>query len=105
MGAVPLEWYKDEEHIGYDVEGQRLEKRPQKDKLDKLLARNDGKGLTIYDDYNDEEITLTKEEIRMLQRIRKGTLWLPGGGPALVPPCWSVVWSPRLGGGGKAVAG
>ncbi|GAB4816894.1 hypothetical protein N2152v2_003940 [Parachlorella kessleri] len=72
VGEVPLAWYKDEEHIGYDVEGQRLEKRPQKDKLDKLLARNDGKGLTIYDDYNDEEITLTKEEIRMLQRIRIG---------------------------------
>ncbi len=43
MGDVPLVWYKDEEHIGYDVEGNRLERRPQRDKLDKLLARNDGK--------------------------------------------------------------
>lgn len=29
-------------------------------------------GLTLYDEYNDEEITLTKDEIRMIQRIRKG---------------------------------
>lgn len=43
VGDVPLEWYKDEEHIGYDVEGNKLERRPRKDKLDRLLARNDGK--------------------------------------------------------------
>lgn len=72
VGNVPLQWYKDEEHVGYDVEGNKLEKKARKDQLDKLLARSDGKGLTIYDEYNDEEITLTKEEIRMLQRIRKG---------------------------------
>jgi hypothetical protein len=27
---------------------------------------------TIYDDYNDEEIVLSKEEVRMIQRIRAG---------------------------------
>lgn len=27
---------------------------------------------TIYDEYNDEEITLTKEELRMIMAIRKG---------------------------------
>jgi ribosome biogenesis protein ERB1 len=40
-----------------------------------LLARNDvsGKSLrTIYDDYNDEEIVLSKEELKMIMRIRKG---------------------------------
>lgn len=27
---------------------------------------------TIYDPYNDEEITLSKEELGMIMRIRKG---------------------------------
>lgn len=27
---------------------------------------------TIYDEYNDEEITLSKEELRMIMAIRKG---------------------------------
>ena len=27
---------------------------------------------TIYDEYNDEEITLSKEELTMIMRIRKG---------------------------------
>jgi hypothetical protein len=27
---------------------------------------------TIYDEYNDEEVTLSKEELRMIMNIRKG---------------------------------
>ena len=41
IGAVPLEWYQDEEHIGYDVDGQKLEKKARRDRLEKLIARND----------------------------------------------------------------
>jgi ribosome biogenesis protein ERB1 len=69
-----LRWYKDEDHIGYDLEGQKLLRKARGDKLDALLARNDSsKALrTVYDEYNDEEITLTKEELNMVLRIRKG---------------------------------
>lgn len=42
VGEVPLEWYKDEEHIGYDKDGARIIKKGKRDKLDALLARNDG---------------------------------------------------------------
>lgn len=43
------------------------------DKLDELLARNDSsKGWrTIYDEYNDREITLSREEVRLILRIRQ----------------------------------
>lgn len=27
---------------------------------------------TVYDEYNDEEVTLTREEMQMIQRIRAG---------------------------------
>ena len=76
VGDVPLEWYKGEAHIGYDREGRRLDKRGGRDMLDKLLARADGGAgawRTVYDEYNDEEIVLSKEEMRMIQRIRAGT--------------------------------
>ncbi|KAL4425519.1 hypothetical protein ABPG75_009535 [Micractinium tetrahymenae] len=77
IGDVPLEWYQHEEHIGYDVEGRRLDKRPgnRKDRLDALIARADSTRdflRTVYDEYNDEEIVLSKEEMRMIQRIRAG---------------------------------
>lgn len=74
VGEVPLEWYSDEEHIGYDQEGDKIIKKDRKDKLDQLLERNDDSlaWRTVYDKYNDEEIVLSKEEIRMIQNIRAG---------------------------------
>uniref|UniRef100_A0A1D2A9E9 Ribosome biogenesis protein BOP1 homolog n=1 Tax=Auxenochlorella protothecoides TaxID=3075 RepID=A0A1D2A9E9_AUXPR len=74
VGNVPLEWYDAEEHIGYDKDGMKLVKKGRKDKLDTLLARNDSTKFlrTVYDDYNDEEIVLSKAEMRMINRIRTG---------------------------------
>ncbi|PNW76993.1 hypothetical protein CHLRE_10g417950v5 [Chlamydomonas reinhardtii] len=74
VGNVPLVWYKDEEHIGYDIEGARITKAQRKDRLQQLLDRNDSKKAlrTIYDPYNDEEVTLSKEELAMVMRIRAG---------------------------------
>ena len=74
VGAVPLEWYKAEKHIGYDREAKKLAKRERRDRLEELLARADsGAALrTIYDEYNDEEIVLARDEIALLQRIREG---------------------------------
>lgn len=41
IGDVPLEWYKDEEHIGYDIAGKKLKKKERQDKLDAFLASAD----------------------------------------------------------------
>ena len=38
IGKVPLEWYKEEEHIGYDISGKKIRKQPRKDKIDSFLA-------------------------------------------------------------------
>ncbi|PNH07892.1 Ribosome biogenesis protein BOP1 [Tetrabaena socialis] len=74
VGDVPLEWYAAEEHIGYDVEGKRIGKSTRVDRLQLLLDRNDSKKAlrTIYDPYNDEEISLSREELAMVMRIRNG---------------------------------
>lgn len=74
VGNVPLQWYKDEDHVGYDKAGQKLLRKERRDRLDALLARNDSakEWRTVYDEYNDEEVVLTKEEMEMVQRIRAG---------------------------------
>lgn len=74
VGAVPLEWYKDEDHVGYDAAGAKIARAQRGDALDALLARADGGAAarTIYDAYNDEEVVLSKEELGMLLRIRRG---------------------------------
>ena len=41
IGNVPLEWYNDYDHIGYDVTGKKIIKSAKGDKLDQLLARMD----------------------------------------------------------------
>ncbi|KMZ67822.1 putative Ribosome biogenesis protein bop1 [Zostera marina] len=74
IGDVPLEWYEGEEHIGYDKTGKKIKKQAKKDKLDSFLAGADNSGnwRKIYDDYNDEEIELTKEETKLIRKIIKG---------------------------------
>jgi ribosome biogenesis protein ERB1 len=73
-GDVPLEWYREEGHVGYDVDGGRLDRRARGDRLDAVLARADsGKALrTLYDEYNDEEIVLSRAELKMVRAIRSG---------------------------------
>ncbi|KAG0478999.1 hypothetical protein HPP92_013718 [Vanilla planifolia] len=74
IGDVPLDWYKDEEHIGYDITGKKIKKHARKDKIDSFLAGVDDtkNWRKIYDEYNDEEIELTKKEIKLIRRLVKG---------------------------------
>ncbi len=41
IGNVPLEWYEEYEHIGYDINGQKIFRKKQRDALDNLLAQHD----------------------------------------------------------------
>ncbi|KAL1537741.1 Ribosome biogenesis protein 1 [Salvia divinorum] len=71
IGDVPLKWYKDEEHIGYDLSGKKIKKKEKTSKLDSFLARTDDakSWRKIIDEYNDEEVNLTKEEINLIRRM------------------------------------
>lgn len=55
IGRVPLHWYDEYEHIGYDRDGQRILKGPAMDGLDTALAAKDDPNYmrTVYDAYND----------------------------------------------------
>ncbi|XP_022149038.1 ribosome biogenesis protein BOP1 homolog [Momordica charantia] len=74
IGDVPLEWYRDEKHIGYDISGKKILKKEREDKLQSFLASaDDSKNWRkLYDEYNDEEIELTKEEVKQIRRLLKG---------------------------------
>ncbi|XP_071697264.1 ribosome biogenesis protein BOP1 homolog [Rutidosis leptorrhynchoides] len=74
IGDVPFEWYNDEEHIGYDIAGRKIKKKERLDKLDSFLARTDDSKhwRKIMDDVEDEEVVLTKEDIKVIRRMLKG---------------------------------
>jgi hypothetical protein len=41
VGDVPREWYKDEEHIGYDIDGRKIKKRDREGRIDTFLKNLD----------------------------------------------------------------
>ncbi|XP_045817552.1 ribosome biogenesis protein BOP1 homolog [Trifolium pratense] len=73
IGEVPLKWYEDEPHIGYDIKGKKIKKKEKEDKLGSFLANvDDSKNWRkIYDEYNDEVVELTKDEIKIVRKLMK----------------------------------
>lgn len=39
MGNIPLSWYADCIHIGYDRDGNQIMKKPKKDEIDLFLEK------------------------------------------------------------------
>lgn len=37
VGNIPMEWYEDYPHIGYDIDGKKIMKPAKGDELDKFL--------------------------------------------------------------------
>jgi ribosome biogenesis protein ERB1 len=75
VGDVPMEWYKDEDHIGYDREGEKImRKHKPEDALDAYVDLNDNPDSwrTVYDPVNDEKVKLSMKECDMLRRIESG---------------------------------
>ena len=55
----PPHRYEDYDHIGYDVAGNKVEKRPQQSGLERAIAGMDDPELakrTVYDALNDREV-------------------------------------------------
>ncbi|RNF10615.1 ribosome biogenesis protein ERB1 [Trypanosoma rangeli] len=72
VGDIPLEWYKDEAHFGYDVEGRKLMKS-ERSALERLLeATDDPNALrTIYDALHDENKKLSNADLQMIFNLQR----------------------------------
>ena len=74
VGNVPMEWYKDEKHIGYGLDGKKILRRHNKDSLDRHIDKADDPEAwrSVYDEVNDEELRLTDAEVKLLKHLRSG---------------------------------
>ena len=72
VGDIPLEWYKDEGHVGYDVEGRKLMKK-ERSALQQLLDATDDPNAyrTIYDALHDEKKVLSNAELEMIFNLQR----------------------------------
>jgi len=73
IGNVPLEWYKDEDHVGYDLAGQKVMRTLKAGEIDALLESKDNPDAwrTIKDHKNQREVVLTDTDLEVIRRIRQ----------------------------------
>lgn len=74
VGNIPMEWYKDYPHLGYDWRGKRIIKPATPDEIEKFMQRIDSGGIrpVIFDEKTGREIALTPEDIDVIRRLRVG---------------------------------
>ncbi|CAO1615846.1 unnamed protein product [Jaminaea pallidilutea] len=76
VGNVPLEWYDDLPHIGYDVEGRKVMRPARGDELDKFLATvEDPSAWTSAEDkLTGNDVQLSSEELDIIRRLQRGEI-------------------------------
>ncbi|CAE7398295.1 bop1, partial [Symbiodinium sp. CCMP2456] len=72
IGNVPLEWYKDEDHVGYDIAGEKVMRTLSTGEIDALLESKDNPDAwrTVKDHKNQREVVLTDTDLEIIRRIR-----------------------------------
>ncbi|XP_064466486.1 ribosome biogenesis protein bop1-like [Ornithodoros turicata] len=74
IGNIPVEWYENYPHIGYDLDGKRILKPPKGDELDEFLKKMDDANYwrTVKDKSTGQQVVLTDEDVDLIQRLQHG---------------------------------
>lgn len=64
-GDVPTEWYREEEHVGYDADGRRILKRKWNDSIEHLLHMVDDPSYwrKVFDEREDKELAISQPQV------------------------------------------
>ncbi|EGZ28296.1 hypothetical protein PHYSODRAFT_248457, partial [Phytophthora sojae] len=79
IGNVPLRWYEDYDHIGYNVDGKKIMKSNNGDGIDNAIAAKDDPNYdrTVYDAYNDRKIVVSERDMEIIRRMQAGAFAHP----------------------------
>jgi ribosome biogenesis protein ERB1 len=78
IGRVPLHWYDEFEHIGYDSRGEKVVKSASLtngDRIDQALANQDNASsgkYVVHDALNDRNVELSARQLELIRRIQGG---------------------------------
>ncbi|XP_028296672.1 ribosome biogenesis protein bop1-like isoform X2 [Gouania willdenowi] len=75
VGNVPMDWYKDFPHIGYDLEGRRIYKPIRnKDELDQFLDKMENPEFwrTVCDQQTGSDVVLSEDQLELIKRLQRG---------------------------------
>ncbi|XP_017879423.1 ribosome biogenesis protein BOP1 homolog [Ceratina calcarata] len=73
VGNIPMKWYDDYDHIGYNWEGKKIIKPQTGDQLDNFLKRMEDPDFwrTIKDPQTQQNVVLSEADIELITRIHK----------------------------------
>lgn len=76
IGNVPLEWYDDMPHIGYDVEGRKVLRPATGDELDKFLetVEDPSSWMRAQDKSTGKDVQLSSEELDIIRRLQNAEI-------------------------------
>ncbi|GFT62650.1 ribosome biogenesis protein bop1 [Nephila pilipes] len=79
VGNIPMEWYDEFPHIGYDVDGKKIFKPAKSDEIDEFLSKMDDPNYwrTVKNKMTGEKVVLTDEDLDIIQRIQRGKFPTP----------------------------
>jgi ribosome biogenesis protein ERB1 len=67
-GDVPREWYRDEGHVGYDVDGRKIVKQKWDDSIEHLIRLTDDLSYwrNVFDEKGGKELVVSKSQESVL---------------------------------------
>lgn len=74
VGNIPMHWYDEYKHIGYDWDAKQIQKPIQGDQIDEFLRKIEDPNFwrTVKDPQTGQEVILTEEDIGLIKRINAG---------------------------------
>lgn len=71
IGNVPMQWYDEYKHIGYDWDAKKIIKPARRDQLDDFLKRMEDPNFwrTVKDMQTGQDIVISEADIELIKRI------------------------------------
>ncbi|KAF8631298.1 hypothetical protein AX15_002617 [Amanita polypyramis BW_CC] len=71
VGNIPMHWYDDLPHVGYDINGKKVLRPARGDELDKFLAtvEDPSTWTSVFDKNTQMDKSLTPEELDIIRRL------------------------------------
>lgn len=71
VGNIPMHWYDEYKHIGYDWDAKKIIKGPKGDQLDDFLKRMEDPNFwrTVKDAQTGQDIIISEADIELIKRI------------------------------------
>lgn len=76
VGNIPMNWYDEYKHMGYDWDGKAIGKPESGDHLDNFLKRMEDPDFwrTVKDPQTGQDVVLSEEDIQIIQRLKAGKI-------------------------------